>query len=249
LIGVHRRPNFFLLRETQPMSTPAQIEANRDNALHSTGPRTPEGKARSSRNARRHGFTSTQLHLSDDDRPVFESIEADLRLEIDPQGTLEEGLFAQFLHSTWQLRRLRAEEEQVWQNEPNPLANPNKLNLITRYAARHERAVHRSLRQLRSLQTERALREITQSAAPCLPAPPPLADSRILTKQTQIQSRRPPATVPKVDTALAAIDRETDYLSSRTPSFPARNAPCPCGSGQKYKRCCGRQASPVLQTA
>ena len=25
-----------------------------------------------------------------------------------------------------------------------------------------------------------------------------------------------------------------------------RNALCPCGSGKKYKRCCGEQASPVL---
>lgn len=26
----------------------------------------------------------------------------------------------------------------------------------------------------------------------------------------------------------------------------ARNAPCPCGSGNKYKRCCGTNAPPVL---
>lgn len=26
----------------------------------------------------------------------------------------------------------------------------------------------------------------------------------------------------------------------------ARNAPCPCGSGNKYKRCCGSHAPPVL---
>jgi hypothetical protein len=28
-----------------------------------------------------------------------------------------------------------------------------------------------------------------------------------------------------------------------------RNAPCPCGSGQKHKRCCGRNAAPVLKAA
>lgn len=26
------------------------------------------------------------------------------------------------------------------------------------------------------------------------------------------------------------------------PATPALNAPCPCGSGKKYKRCCGAQA-------
>jgi hypothetical protein len=25
---------------------------------------------------------------------------------------------------------------------------------------------------------------------------------------------------------------------------PPRNVPCPCGSGRKYKKCCGRDASP-----
>src|SRR5579862_4305144 len=43
------------------MATAAQIAANRSNALRSTGPRTPEGKAASSRNALTHG-----AHASDD---------------------------------------------------------------------------------------------------------------------------------------------------------------------------------------
>jgi len=39
------------------MSAPRQIEANRGNARSSTGPTTPRGKARASRNARRHGLS------------------------------------------------------------------------------------------------------------------------------------------------------------------------------------------------
>jgi hypothetical protein len=39
------------------MSTPRQIEASRVNARGSTGPRTDGGKARTSRNARRHGLS------------------------------------------------------------------------------------------------------------------------------------------------------------------------------------------------
>ena len=41
------------------MATRAQIEANRRNALKSTGPRTSAGKAASSRNARTHGMTAS----------------------------------------------------------------------------------------------------------------------------------------------------------------------------------------------
>lgn len=40
------------------MTTLLKIEANRDNALASTGPRTAEGRAIVSRNAIRHGLLS-----------------------------------------------------------------------------------------------------------------------------------------------------------------------------------------------
>jgi hypothetical protein len=39
------------------MTSQAQIEANRRNALASTGPRTAGGKARAAQNSRRHGLS------------------------------------------------------------------------------------------------------------------------------------------------------------------------------------------------
>ena len=48
------------------MSTsPARLAANTANAQHSTGPRTPEGQARSSQNARTHGLTARDLVIDD----------------------------------------------------------------------------------------------------------------------------------------------------------------------------------------
>ena len=43
------------------MTSAAQLEANRRNAQHSTGPRTSAGKSRSSQNAVKHGFTGRLL--------------------------------------------------------------------------------------------------------------------------------------------------------------------------------------------
>ncbi len=33
--------------------------------------------------------------------------------------------------------------------------------------------------------------------------------------------------------------RQAAALKANQPKVPALNAPCPCGSGKKYKRCCG----------
>ena len=53
------------------MASKKQIEANRRNAKKSTGPKTEEGKAKSSTNARKHGLTSRQVWLSDEDEERF----------------------------------------------------------------------------------------------------------------------------------------------------------------------------------
>src|SRR5579862_9015135 len=68
------------------MATAAQIAANRSNALRSTGPRTPEGKAASSRNALTHG-----AHASDDLilATAADTYLEDFRAQFQPVGVLE----------------------------------------------------------------------------------------------------------------------------------------------------------------
>src|SRR5437588_2439724 len=45
--------------QPKPPLSEKQLAANRANATHSTGPRTPDGKARAAQNARKHGFTAS----------------------------------------------------------------------------------------------------------------------------------------------------------------------------------------------
>ena len=49
------------------LSTEERRKVCQANASHSTGPKSPEGKARSSRNALRHGLTAEVLALPGDD--------------------------------------------------------------------------------------------------------------------------------------------------------------------------------------
>lgn len=76
------------------MPSQKQIEANRKNALRSTGPRTPEGKARSSRNAVKHGIlmdnAMVESSYGEEYRALLHALERDLQ----PEGVLEQALVA-----------------------------------------------------------------------------------------------------------------------------------------------------------
>ncbi len=74
------------------MTSTARIEANRRNAQQSTGPRTAEGKAASSRNALRHGITSQQLILFDETEEAFANFHDELRAAHAPADAAEAAL-------------------------------------------------------------------------------------------------------------------------------------------------------------
>ena len=86
-----------------------QLEANRSNALSSTGPRTAEGKARSSRNALKHGIFAQEVVIRDgdgaEDPKQFEALLERLWDEFQPVGALEEKLVECIAVSYWRLRR------------------------------------------------------------------------------------------------------------------------------------------------
>src|SRR5687767_2004550 len=62
------------------VATERKVEANRRNARLSTGPRTPEGKARSSGNARSHGLFSKVAVLPDEDPAEYAKLLSELML-------------------------------------------------------------------------------------------------------------------------------------------------------------------------
>src|SRR5690348_18090902 len=83
------------------MSSQKQIDANRANAQLSTGPKTSEGKAKSSLNAVKTGLSGRTVLLYSDDAAVYEQHVRDYEKELRRLGQREWDL-AQFIAvSTW----------------------------------------------------------------------------------------------------------------------------------------------------
>ena len=88
------------------MPTKAQINANRNNARKSTGPRTEEGKARVSKNALKHGILARDTVLPGEDPADFDRQLAALEADIQPANSLEFELVRQIADAQWRMRRL-----------------------------------------------------------------------------------------------------------------------------------------------
>jgi hypothetical protein len=70
------------------MTSEKKAEANRRNALKSTGPKTPEGKAAVSLNALKHGLLSQEILLRGEDEEVLRELGERLRAELQPSESL-----------------------------------------------------------------------------------------------------------------------------------------------------------------
>jgi hypothetical protein len=87
------------------MTSLRQIEANRDNALKSTGPKTEDGKQQSRRNALRHGFTAETVVEPLESQGEYQAFEAAILMEYLPQTPVEQELVRRLASLFWRLRR------------------------------------------------------------------------------------------------------------------------------------------------
>src|SRR4028119_1605543 len=88
------------------MTSEGKAEANRRNALKSTGPKTPEGKSAVRLNAVRHGLLSKEVLLPGEDEEALRELGEHLRDELQPFGELENLLVDRVVAAVWRLRRL-----------------------------------------------------------------------------------------------------------------------------------------------
>jgi hypothetical protein len=191
------------------MASHAQFTANRNNAQQSTGPRTPEGKLAAAQNARRHGLSGAHVILPGESEAAYDGLLDGLRAEHNASGITENFLIEQMAQAQWKLLRIARMEQQLLQpNKPlleqcPPGSHPDMIlaaqfNIkctfadatmrhLLRYEAAARRAYMQSLRQLLTLQKQRALEAKALSAQPVTknyktkpipsPAPEPVRSS------------------------------------------------------------------------
>ena len=145
---------------------------------------------------------------------------------------METTLAAEIVHAAWRLRRCaKAESTLETQTGLDPMLDPATAaawNSIDRARAQALRHFQRATAELRRLQTERQDRN----------------------GQDRNDNDLIPSFIPDVRRQLLPnnLTKQTQSEAPQAVSIP-RSAPCPCGSGAKYKRCCGTNAPPVLSEA
>lgn len=159
------------------MTTERRTTANRHNALLSTGPTTPQGKAVSRLNALRHGLTAEAILLPDERRKNFQAFYEDLHAGLDPVGSMEEILAERIVTTAWRLRRVLRVEAGIFGKELvgdmlddtaptlglafiRDANGADALGKLIRYESALERGLASALHELQRLQAHRGGREI-----------------------------------------------------------------------------------------
>jgi hypothetical protein len=105
------------------MTSFRQMEANRRNALRSTGPRTEEGRRSSRANAFRHGLTAETVVARVEDEGDYQAFEAAVIADYDAQTAVERELVLRLASLLWRLRRATAVETDLLSIQAENLAD------------------------------------------------------------------------------------------------------------------------------
>jgi len=201
------------------MATAAQIAANKANAQSSTGPRTETGKAASSKNSVVFGLYSGDF-IRPDEQAAHAALHQALLQDLAPVGVLEEALVDEIRRAMWRLRRCgEVESHFVLRLGDGENYILDPMEALNSPSERIQKSVDRARSQ-----AHRLLHKCTAEL-----------------RRLQTERRRQP--LP--EEAKTPVAEQTRSEPAGTP----RNAPCPCGSRQKFKRCCGRSAPGALHAA
>jgi hypothetical protein len=140
----------------EPATSARRVAANSENAKHSTGPKTEEGKTKSSRNSVKHGIFATKLFIQSkegaDERAEYEELGAQLRDYYEPVGFKQELLVEQIFAGLVRMDRILRYEQAVLTKDASIFQGG--LDKAVRYFACHSRELARLIAQLENEQSK-----------------------------------------------------------------------------------------------
>jgi hypothetical protein len=183
-----------MIKPEKHMPSPAEYAANRlaqnrEPVRQASSPsaasgRTPEGKARSSMNALRHGLTARVVVLPSEDMDAYQAFSKEIVDSLDAQTPVERQFAQTVADNQWRINRIRSIEDgmlgmghfeaagdfdcptseihsamtaaRAFRDDSKSFVN------LSIYEQRLHRSMKESLRQLKELQTERREREKTE---------------------------------------------------------------------------------------
>jgi hypothetical protein len=159
------------------MPSPLQYAAKRLNAEKSQGPTSPQGRARSSMNALRHGLTARVVVLPSEDMAAYRAFSKEIVDSLDALTPVERQFAQTIADNQWRINRIRSIEDgmlgmghfedagdfdtdhteihsamtaaRAFREDSRAFVN------LSIYEQRLHRSMKESLRQLKELQTER----------------------------------------------------------------------------------------------
>jgi len=176
------------------MSSLKQIEANRLNAQHSTGPTSPEGKAAIRFNALKTGIDAQSQVIPGEDPAALALLAAEYYDRYQPATPEVRALVDTLITAEWLQRRFRTLEAQIWRYNLEGLYTPVKgldmaqvwdpgsedFNRLQRRIDAADRSYHRALAALQKIES--------RAPDPRPPAPGPASEASL---------PRPPAPGPR----------------------------------------------------
>jgi hypothetical protein len=151
------------------MANESQINANRANAQHSTGPSSPEGKLKSSHNAVKTGLTGRTILLPTDDAAAYENFVEILKRKYQPYDAYEKHLAQSIADTEWRLLRIPTLESGYYALGRHELAGecahePNEQVRAVMLEALIDRTYKKDLRNL-ALQERRLRAQLAKFVA------------------------------------------------------------------------------------